>query len=220
MTDKTMLTVEEIERLRTDISHTMTNEEWFALCDMALAHRRAVEGEKPVAWRERIEQFDACIRAVAAELGACCGGVDGDQSDPHSTTAVLLAKIRERHAQGVAQAEPWEVNRAQAIAMSQQPGSPWQPINTATESDNLIWLRRGSAIEGPRQYEADDDGRWDLWAHCEAPPLTALPSYAQGSAINQALSESSPGMVSVPREIAKALVYAWEKLDASERSEG
>lgn len=41
----------------------------------------------------RIDEFDLCIHRVAEALGACCGGVDGDQTREGSTTRVLLEKI-------------------------------------------------------------------------------------------------------------------------------
>ena len=42
----------------------------------------------------RIREFDACIQQVATALGGvCCGGVDVDQNDPHSTTSVLVDAI-------------------------------------------------------------------------------------------------------------------------------
>ncbi len=44
---------------------------------------------------KRIEEFDSCIHHVAEALGACCGGVDGDQTKEGATTRVLLEKIAE-----------------------------------------------------------------------------------------------------------------------------
>lgn len=43
--------------------------------------------------KQRISEFDSCIQKVAAALGACCGGVDGDQTEVGATTQVLLEKI-------------------------------------------------------------------------------------------------------------------------------
>ena len=56
----------------------------------AYAVQMKAENEK---WQERVFEFDTCIQEVADELGACCGGVDGDQADPLSTTQVLLKAI-------------------------------------------------------------------------------------------------------------------------------
>ena len=42
---------------------------------------------------QRIREFDSCIQKVAAALHACCGGVDGDQTQEGATTRVLLEKI-------------------------------------------------------------------------------------------------------------------------------
>lgn len=51
--------------------------------------------ENNAALATRIREFEYCIRVIATELGSvCCGGVDRDQSDPHSTTAVLVEAIR------------------------------------------------------------------------------------------------------------------------------
>lgn len=56
----------------------------------------------------RVEEFDRCINRIATELGGvCCGGVDGDQSDPGSTSAVLVAAIRKLKGIQV-ERKPWE----------------------------------------------------------------------------------------------------------------
>jgi hypothetical protein len=46
----------------------------------------------------------------------------------------------------------------------------WRPINEAPDSDDLIWLRRGDNIDGPRPIQSDDCDYYDHFAPCEAPP--------------------------------------------------
>jgi hypothetical protein len=48
----------------------------------------------------------------------------------------------------------------------------WLPINEAPDSDDLIWLRRGDNIDGPRAIQSDDCDYYDFFAPCEAPRWT------------------------------------------------
>jgi hypothetical protein len=48
-------------------------------------------------------------------------------------------------------------------------GATWQPINSMNLTDELVWLRKGEAIDGPRIAETDDYDRYAFWAPCEPP---------------------------------------------------
>lgn len=50
-----------------------------------------------------------------------------------------------------------------------QGDAAWQSINSMNLSDELVWLRKGDAIEGPRVAETDDYDRYAFWAPCEPP---------------------------------------------------
>lgn len=65
-------------------------------CDVSIAAREILYlKEHNAALLTRIKEFDSCIQKIAIELGGvCCGGVDVDQTEPGSTTAVLVAAIR------------------------------------------------------------------------------------------------------------------------------
>lgn len=60
----------------------------------------------------------------------------------------------------------------------------WQPINTAPMSDDLIWLRRGDSIEGPRAWDAYDPDRYHWWAPCE-PPSSAASATAPNALLRE-----------------------------------
>jgi hypothetical protein len=55
--------------------------------------------------------------------------------------------------------------------------SAWRPINTLNQSDELVWVRKGDSIDGPKVVEPDDYDRYAEWAPCEPPPRrrSALP---------------------------------------------
>jgi len=72
----------------TPVAYVVLKDDYDTLRDYAVQMK--AENEK---WQERVFEFDTCIQEVADELGACCGGVDGDQADPLSTTQVLLKAI-------------------------------------------------------------------------------------------------------------------------------
>src|SRR3989304_9941377 len=111
MTDK-MLTVEEIERHKTrfefEAVHTQSaviNEqmrECVALCDELLAYRRAVEGEKPVAWAR---EWDGDV----SDLGNMLIVFDEHERDEPFTRWTPLFTKPPSHAQGVAEHEPHEL---------------------------------------------------------------------------------------------------------------
>lgn len=77
-------------------------------------------------------------------------------------TGLQLERILERirHAAAMLSREP---------QASESVKSPWQEISTLKLSDDLIWLRRGDAIEGPRTARIDDPDQWDYWCPCEPP---------------------------------------------------
>jgi len=57
--------------------------------------------------QRQVSEFDSCIQRIASELGVCCGGVDGDQTDPFSTTQALLTAIREKSREAGQMRELW-----------------------------------------------------------------------------------------------------------------
>jgi hypothetical protein len=58
---------------------------------------------------------------------------------------------------------------------AEAPADPpeWQDMSTAAWSDDLIWLRRGNEVDGPRPIVHDDYDRYSHWAPCEAPSIYA-----------------------------------------------
>lgn len=73
------------------------------------------------------------------------------------------------------------VPRTAAPSASASPAAPemrpsaWQHINTLPYSDDLVWLRHGDSIEGPRPMGTDDYDRFSEWAPCEPPSFSAAP---------------------------------------------
>jgi hypothetical protein len=51
--------------------------------------------------------------------------------------------------------------------------SPWKPIRTMPLTTELVWLRRGEIIDGPRRPDTYDFDQYTHWAHC-TPPSGAL----------------------------------------------
>lgn len=99
---------------------------------------------------ERISEFDRCITAVAAELHATCGGVDGDQSDSGSTTKVLVDAIRELKARLSAterDAKRWIKDRKRGVLRLGSPEDTRFVFNE--EADATI----DAAIQGERDAE-------------------------------------------------------------------
>lgn len=69
-------------------------------------------------------------------------------------------------------------------ALAAQPGSvgesdAWKPISTLDLTDELIWVRKGNSIDGPKVADTDDYDRYESWAPCEPPRLAAAPTEAK-----------------------------------------
>lgn len=66
--------------------------------------------------------------------------------------------------------------------------SGWREINSMNLTDELVWLRKGCNIDGPRSPETDDYDRYELWAPCVSPRLAASrsPAPAEGVGLGDA----------------------------------
>lgn len=49
----------------------------------------------------------------------------------------------------------------------------WLPINDAPWTDDLIWVRKGDSIDGPKRIDHDDYDKYTHYAPCEPPAILA-----------------------------------------------
>ena len=67
---------------------------------------------------------------------------------------------------------------AEVLVTDARPVTAWRHINTMNLTDDLVWLRWGNVIDGPRVAETDDFDRFREWAPCEAPSDAATRAQA------------------------------------------
>jgi hypothetical protein len=120
-----------------------------------LEQGRSIQMDNATGKYERYEQLSARIDCAARERA--------DEFEAQFTAPQPLASQM----------------RPQSAVQGWQPVQGWQQMNTLPDSNDLVWLRRGDAVEGPREPKDDDVDYWDLWCYCE-PPAAPQPPQGEG----------------------------------------
>ncbi len=99
-----------------------------ALAEQCKETKKLVESNN--ALLTRIQEFDRCIQSIATALGGiCCGGVDVDQNNPSSTTAVITSAIHMLHWTINNQNVSWSVLEKKLIAAEERINAPYVMSN-------------------------------------------------------------------------------------------
>lgn len=105
-----------------------------------------------------------------------------------------------------------QTDRLIAAQAGQEPCNAWQDISTLPYADDLVWLKHGDSIEGPRPMRTDDCDQYSEWAPCTWPRDNASPpAPANALAIVQAALEAAAKSTTeyeftfVGREMAKTI---------------
>ncbi len=154
---------------------TIDTEEFRELLAQLLdAAEQAEKANDPMLYKPARDAFVAHINSRAGAAAPSPAAEDAAKGEQQADDAQIIAQqvakwTRERdRLQDLINTATGTAHSEQKAA-PEQAGNPWQHIDTLPYSDDLVWLRKGDSIEGPRVMSTDDYDRFFEWAPCEPP---------------------------------------------------